>query len=211
MANELPITVVGNLTDDPQLRFTPSGAAVVNFTVAQTPRKFDKNSNEFRDQETIFMRCSAWREMAENVAESLTKGSRVVATGFMEATSWEDKETGAKRTGFQLAVHEVGPSLKWASAQITKNAPQQGGGQQQGGQQQGGWGTPPGQQAPGWAGQGAPQQGGWGNPPQGAPQQGNSGPLTPPEQQGGWGGPPPPQQQGGWGGPDYQGQPEPGF
>lgn len=211
MANELPITVVGNLTDDPQLRFTPSGAAVVNFTVAQTPRKFDKNSNEFRDQETIFMKCSAWREMAENVAESLTKGSRVVATGFMEATSWEDKETGAKRTGFQLAVHEVGPSLKWASAQITKNAPQQGGGQQQGGQQQGGWGTPPGQQAPGWAGQGAPQQGGWGNPPQGAPQQGNSGPLTPPEQQGGWGGPPPPQQQGGWGGPDYQGQPEPGF
>ena len=120
MANDTIITVTGNLTFDPELRFTPNGAAVANFTIASTPRKFDRQSNEFKDGETLFMRCSVWREAAENVAESLQKGTRVVAQGRLESRSFEDKE-GNKRTVQELAVDEVGPSLKRATAVVTKN------------------------------------------------------------------------------------------
>ena len=120
MANEPSITVVGNMTDDPTLRFTPSGAAVANFTVASTPRTFDKARNEHVDGETLFMRCTAWRDLAENVAESLTKGDRVVVQGRLVSRSWEDKDTGAKRAAFEMQVDEVGPSLRYATAKVTK-------------------------------------------------------------------------------------------
>lgn len=121
MSGETPITVVGNLTADPELRFTPSGAAVANFTIASTPRKFDKQSNEWQDAETLFMRGSAWRELGENVAESLSKGTRVVATGRLVSRSWEDKETGQKRTIMEMEVDEIAPSLRYATAKVTKN------------------------------------------------------------------------------------------
>ena len=115
-----PITVIGNLTADPELRFTPSGAAVANFTVASTPRKFNKQTNEFEDGETLFMRCSVWREAAENVAESLTRGVRVVVTGNLVSRSWEDKETGQKRSVMEMQVDDVGPSLRYATATVAK-------------------------------------------------------------------------------------------
>ena len=115
-----PITVIGNLTADPELRFTASGAAVANFTVASTPRKFNKQTNEFEDGETLFMRCSAWREAAENVAESLARGVRVIVTGNLVSRSWEDKDTGQKRTVMEMQVDEVGPSLRYATAKVTK-------------------------------------------------------------------------------------------
>ena len=118
--NTTPITVVGNLTADPELRFTPSGAAVANFTVASTPRKFNKQTNEFEDGETLFMRCSVWREAAENVAESLARGVRVIVTGNLVSRSWEDKDTGQKRTVMEMQVDEVGPSLRYATAKVTK-------------------------------------------------------------------------------------------
>ena len=121
MAGETPITVIGNLTADPELRFTPSGAAVANFTVASTPRTFDRQTNEWKDAETLFMRCSVWREAAENVAESLTRGTRVVVTGRLVSRSWEDKETGQKRSVMEMQVDEVGPSLRYATAAVTKN------------------------------------------------------------------------------------------
>ena len=120
MAGETVITLVGNLTGDPELRFTPSGAAVANFTVASTPRTFDRNTNEWKDAETLFMRCSIWREAAENVAESLHRGTRVVVTGKLISRSWDDKETGQKRTVMEMQVDEVGPSLKYASATVRK-------------------------------------------------------------------------------------------
>ena len=122
MANDTIITVTGNLTSDPEMRFTPNGAAVANFTIASTPRKFDRQSNEFKDGETLFMRCSVWREAAENVAESLQRGTRVIAQGRLESRSYETKE-GEKRTVMELAVDEVGPNLRRATAQVTKNAP----------------------------------------------------------------------------------------
>ena len=125
MAGETVITVIGNLTGDPELRFTPSGAAVANFTVASTPRTFDRQSNEFKDGDTLFMRCSIWREAAENVAESLTKGTRVVVTGRLVQRSYETRE-GEKRTVVELQVDEVGPSLRYASAKVTRT--QRGGG-----------------------------------------------------------------------------------
>lgn len=191
MAGETPITVVGNLTADPELRFTPSGAAVANFTVASTPRTFDRQTNEWKDAETLFMRCSVWREAAENVAESLTRGARVVVTGRLVSRSWEDKETGQKRTVMEMQADEVGPSLRYATAKVTKT--QRGGGGGQGG----GWGggTPQGGQGGGFGGQqsdpwatgGQPaggQQGG------GQPQPGFGGPPA-----GGQGGQP----GGGWG------------
>lgn len=115
-----PITVIGNLTADPELRFTASGAAVANFTVASTPRKFNKQTNEFEDGETLFMRCSVWREAAENVAESLARGVRVIVTGNLVSRSWEDKDTGQKRTVMEMQVDEVGPSLRYATAKVTK-------------------------------------------------------------------------------------------
>lgn len=127
MAGDTIITVVGNLTGDPELRFTPSGAAVANFTVASTPRSFDKGSNEWKDGDTLFMNCSIWREAAENVAESLTKGTRVIASGRLVQRSYETRE-GEKRTVVELQVEEIGPSLKYASAKVTRAQKSGGGG-----------------------------------------------------------------------------------
>lgn len=142
MAGETQITVVGNLVADVELRFTPSGSAVANFTVASTPRTFDRQSNEWKDGETLFLRASIWREAAENVAESLTKGTRVIVTGRLKSRTYETNE-GEKRTVIELEVEEIGPSLRYASAKVTRA--QRGDGQQQRGQnrqQSGGWGAP---------------------------------------------------------------------
>ena len=122
MAGETPITVVGNLTADPELRFTPSGAAVANFTVASTPRTFDRQTNEWKDQETLFLNCSVWRQAAENAAESLTRGMRVIVQGRLKARSYETRE-GEKRTVFEIDVEEVGPSLKMATAKVHEDQP----------------------------------------------------------------------------------------
>lgn len=121
------ITVVGNLTADPDLRFTPSGAAVANFTVASTPRVFDRQSNEWKDGDALFLRCNIWREAAENVAESLTRGSRVIVTGRLRQRSFETRE-GEKRTVYEVEVDEVGPSLRYATAKINKVSRGGGGG-----------------------------------------------------------------------------------
>jgi single-strand DNA-binding protein len=139
MAGDTQITVVGNLTGDPELRFIQSGAAVVNFTVASTPRTFDRQSNDWKDGDTLFMRCSLWREAAENVAESLTKGMRVVVTGRLVSRSWE--ANGEKRTVMEMQVDEVGPSLRYATAKVTRTprtGGQGGGGGFSGGGQGGG-------------------------------------------------------------------------
>lgn len=125
MAGETVVTIIGNLTNDPELRFTPSGAAVANFTVASTPRTFDRQSNEWKDGETLFMRCSVWREAAENAAESLQRGTRVLVSGRLRSRSYETKE-GEKRTVVELDVDEVGPSLRYATAKV--NRTQRGGG-----------------------------------------------------------------------------------
>ena len=154
MAGETPITVVGNLTADPELRFTPSGAAVASFTVASTPRTFDRQSNEWKDGESLFLRCSVWRQAAENAAESLTKGMRVIVSGRLKANSYEDRE-GNKRTSYEVDVDEVGPSLKYASAKVTKT--QRGGGGGFGGDDP--WASGGGNQGGGGAQQGG---GGWG-------------------------------------------------
>ena len=143
MAGDTIITIVGNLTNDPELRFTPSGAAVANFTVASTPRTFDRTSNEWKDGETLFLRCSVWREAAENVAESLTRGTAVIATGRLQSRTFETKE-GEKRTVVELACDEVGPSLRRATAKVTKaqrggGGGGFGGGSSGGGAAQGGW------------------------------------------------------------------------
>ena len=137
MAGETIITVVGNLTDDPELRFTPSGAAVANFTVASTPRTFDKQSNEWQDGEAMFLRCSIWRQAAENVAESLQRGMRVVVQGRLKARTYETRE-GEKRTVFELEVEEIGPSLKFATAKVNRVSRQGGGGGGGGGGYSGG-------------------------------------------------------------------------
>jgi single-strand DNA-binding protein len=157
MAGDTIITVVGNLTGDPELRFTPSGAAVANFTVASTPRAFDRQTNEWKDQETLFMRCSVWREAAENIAESLVRGNRVVVTGRLKSRSYETKE-GEKRTVVELEVDEVGPSLRYATAKVnrTQRSGGGGGGGGQGGGGQGGGGSW------GGGGQGGGGQGGSG-------------------------------------------------
>ena len=119
MAGETIITVVGNLTADPELRFTPSGAAVASFTIASTPRTFDRNTNEWKDGEALFLRCSIWRQAAENVAESLQRGMRVIASGRLKQRSYETRE-GEKRTVIELDVDEIGPSLKYASAKVNR-------------------------------------------------------------------------------------------
>ncbi|MBS4728150.1 single-stranded DNA-binding protein [Mycobacterium sp. SM1] len=119
MAGDTTITVVGNLTADPELRFTPSGAAVANFTVASTPRIYDRQSGEWKDGEALFLRCNIWREAAENVAESLTRGSRVIVTGRLKQRSFETRE-GEKRTVVEVEVDEVGPSLRYATAKVNK-------------------------------------------------------------------------------------------
>ncbi len=121
MAGETVITVVGNLTSDPELRYTQNGLAVANFTIASTPRNFDRASNDWKDGEALFLRASVWREFAEHVAGSLTKGSRVIATGRLKQRSYETKE-GEKRTSIELEVDEIGPSLRYATAQVTRAA-----------------------------------------------------------------------------------------
>ena len=137
MAGDTVITVVGNLTADPELRFTPSGAAVANFTVASTPRTFDKNTNEWKDGEALFLRCSVWRQAAENVAESLQRGTAAIVQGRLKQRSYETKE-GEKRTVYELDVDEVGPSLRWATAKVTKASRGGGGGGYGGGGSNGG-------------------------------------------------------------------------
>ncbi|WP_405855520.1 single-stranded DNA-binding protein [Streptomyces sp. NBC_00090] len=183
MAGETVITVVGNLVDDPELRFTPSGAAVAKFRIASTPRTFDRQTNEWKDGESLFLTCSVWRQAAENVAESLQRGMRVVVQGRLKQRSYEDRE-GVKRTVYELDVEEVGPSLKNATAKVTKTTGRGGqGGYGGGGQQQGGgsWGGNSGGGAP-QGGGGAPADDPWAT---GAPSGGSGG------QQGGggsWGG-----------------------
>ncbi|MDF1487375.1 single-stranded DNA-binding protein [Tessaracoccus caeni] len=124
MAGETPITIIGNLTSDPELRFTPSGAAVANFTVASTPRTFDRQTNEWRDGDAMFLNCAVWRQYAENVAESLTKGMRVIVTGNLKSRQYETQQ-GERRTVFEVDVNEVGPALRYATAKVTRT---QGGG-----------------------------------------------------------------------------------
>jgi single-strand DNA-binding protein len=121
MAGDTIITVVGNLTADPELRFTPSGAAVANFTVASTPRTFDRQTNEWKDGEALFLRCNIWRQAAEHVAESLTRGTRVIVSGRLKQRSFETRE-GEKRTVIELEVDEIGPSLRYATAKVNKSA-----------------------------------------------------------------------------------------
>lgn len=170
MAGDTVITVIGNLTADPELRFTPSGAAVANFTVASTPRTFDRQTNEWKDGEALFLRCAIWREAAENVAESLTRGARVIVSGRLKQRSFETKE-GEKRTVVELDVDEIGPSLRYATAKVTKasrGGGGGGGGGWSGGGQQGGGGG--GQQGGGWGqqgGQGGQQNDPWATGPSG--------------------------------------------
>jgi len=127
MAGETPITLIGNLTADPELRFTPSGAAVANFTVASTPRTFDRQTNEWRDGDAMFLNCAVWRQAAENVAESLQKGMRVIVSGRLKSRSYETRE-GEKRTVFEVDVDEIGPALRYATAKVTRASSGGGGG-----------------------------------------------------------------------------------
>ena len=127
MAGDTTITVIGNLTDDPELRFTPSGAAVAKFRVASTPRFMDRQSNEWKDGEPLFLACTVWRQAAENVAESLTRGSRVIVSGRLKQRSYETRE-GEKRTVIELEVDEIGPSLRYATAKVQKMSRSSGGG-----------------------------------------------------------------------------------
>lgn len=177
MAGETSITIIGNLTNDPELRFTPSGQAVANFTIASTPRTFNRQSNSWEDGETLYLRASIWREAAENVAESLAKGMRVIASGRLKSRSYDTKE-GEKRTVMELEVDEIGPSLRYANAKVNRT---QRNGQGQGNNAQ--------DYAPAQGGYNQQNGGQWGNQPQG-------------QQQGGqWGGQP--QQQSGFGGGPY--------
>ena len=121
MAGETTITLVGNLTADPELRFTPSGAAVANFTVASTPRTFDRQTNEWRDGDAMFLNCAVWRQAAENVAESLQRGMRVIVQGRLRSRSYETRD-GERRTVFEIDVDEIGPALRYATARVTRNA-----------------------------------------------------------------------------------------
>ncbi|MFE0019986.1 single-stranded DNA-binding protein [Amycolatopsis sp. NPDC059021] len=152
MAGDTVITVIGNLTSDPELRFTPSGAAVANFTVASTPRTLDRQTGEWKDGEALFLRCNIWRQAAENVAESLTRGARVVVQGRLKQRSFETKE-GEKRTVVELEVDEIGPSLRYATAKVNKVSRGGGGG--------GGFGGAP----SGGGGGGAPADDPWGSAP----------------------------------------------
>lgn len=188
MAGETVITVVGNLVDDPELRFTPSGAAVAKFRVASTPRTFDRQTNEWKDGESLFLTCSVWRQAAENVAESLQRGMRVIVQGRLKQRSYEDRE-GVKRTVYELDVEEVGASLRSATAKVTKASGRGGQGGQggygggSGGQAGGGWG---GNSGGGQPSGGAPADDPWAT---GAPAGGSQGASG-----GGGGG------GGGWGG-----------
>lgn len=177
MAGETQITVVGNLVDDPELRFTPSGAAVANFRIASTPRNFNRQTNEWEDGDTLFLSCSIWRQAAENVAESLTRGTRVIVQGRLKARTYETRE-GEKRTVFEVDVDEVGPSLRSATAKVTRasrqgggfggGAPAGGGGGQGGAPANDPWATPapsaPAGGGYGGGGQSAPANDPWGAP-----------------------------------------------
>lgn len=171
MAGETTITVIGNLTADPELRFTPSGSAVANFTIASTPRTFDRQANDWKDGETLFLRGSVWRESAENVAESLTKGTRVIVSGRLKSRSYDTKE-GERRTVMELEVDEIGPSLRYATAKVSRRTQNQSAGgpaantghNQGAAQGRGGWGgQSPSTPTDPWA---IPQEqgdGGWGS------------------------------------------------
>src|SRR5216117_3662025 len=163
MAGDTIITVIGNLTADPELRFTQSGAAVANFTVASTPRTFDRQSGEWKDGEALFLRCNIWRQSADNVAESLTRGTRVIVSGRLKQRSFETKE-GEKRTVVELEVDEVGPSLRYATAKVNKTQRGGGGGFGGGGGNGGnyGGGQGGGGQGGGQGGYGGGQGGGYG-------------------------------------------------
>jgi single-strand DNA-binding protein len=183
MAGETTITVIGNLVDDPELRFTPSGAPVANFRIASTPRTFDRQSNEWKDGDTLFLSCAVWRQAAENVAESLQRGMRVIVQGRLKSRQYETRE-GEKRTVFEIDVEEVGPSLRSASAKVTKTTRSGGGGGYSGGGGGGGGGGYSG----GGGQQSAPADDPWASP---APSQGG-------------------QAGGGWGGQSQGGQPQGG-
>ena len=162
MAGEPTVCIIGNLTESPSLRFTPSGAAVANFTVASTPRTYNRDTNQWDDGEALFMRCAVWRDTAENVAESLDKGTRVIVSGYLKARTYQTKE-GENRTVMELDVQEVGPSLRFATARVAKT--QRGGTPQQ---QGGGWDGPTQQQRRQPSGGGQQWNpdtgtGGWGN------------------------------------------------
>ena len=194
MAGDTVITIIGNLTADPELRFTPSGAAVANFTVASTPRQFDRQSNEWKDGETLFMRCSVWRDAAENVAESCQRGMRVIVSGRLKSRSYETKE-GEKRTVVEMDVDEIGPSLRSATAKVNKT--------QRGGGGGGGFGGGQGNQGGGWSGGGGQAEDPWAT---GGSAGGQAAPAGAGAQGGGWsggsgGGQPAAggQQGGGWG------------
>ncbi|QNJ55557.1 ssDNA-binding protein [Microbacterium phage Phinky] len=183
MAGETVVTIIGNLTADPELRYTQQGKPVSNLTIASTPRNFDRQANEWKDGEALFMRCSIWNEMAEHVAGSLTKGMRVMAQGRLKQRSYQDKE-GNQRTVIELEIDEIGPSLRYATAQVTRAV------QGQGGQQQNGYAPQQGQQGP-------PQQQAQQGPPMQGPPQGQGYQQGPPQgyQQGPPQGQQPPQQQ----------------
>ncbi|WP_033214206.1 single-stranded DNA-binding protein [Kitasatospora phosalacinea] len=185
MAGETVITLVGNLVDDPELRFTPSGAAVAKFRIASTPRTFDRQTNEWKDGESLFLTCNVWRQPAENVAESLQRGMRVIVQGRLRQRTYDTKE-GERRTVFEVEVDEVGPSLRSATAKVTRanRSGGTGGGSGFGGGQQGGGG---------FGGQGGQGGGSWGGNPGG----GSQGPSEDP-----WASSAPSPNQGGgsWGG-----------
>ncbi|QGZ16944.1 ssDNA-binding protein [Arthrobacter phage LittleTokyo] len=170
MSGETVITVIGNLTNDPELRFTPSGSAVANFTIASTPRAFDRQANEWKDGETLFLRCSLWREPAENLAESsIVKGSRVIVSGRLKSRQYETKE-GEKRTVIELEVDELGASVRYAQVKVTRTARSgqgSGGGRSAGGPSSSGGGQPAGDDP--WATPGVSNSGGWGNGPDSEP------------------------------------------
>ncbi len=185
MAGDTPITLIGNLVDDPELRFTPSGAAVANFRLASTPRSFDRQTNEWKDGETLFVSCAVWRQAAENVAESLSRGTRVIVNGRLKSRTYETRE-GEKRTVFEVEVEEIGPSLRSATAKVNKvqrsgsggfggEDPWSGGGQG-GGQGGGGQGGSSGGQAGSRGGQGSSGGSGGGGRSQG----GGQGPAADP-------------------------------
>lgn len=174
MAGETVITLVGNLVDDPELRFTPSGAAVANFRLASTPRTFDRQANEWKDGDTLFLTANVWRQAAENVAESLQRGMRVIVTGRLKSRSYETRE-GERRTVFEIDVDEVGPSLRSATAKVTKASRGSGGGGGFGGSNAGGgddpWSSPAGGGNSGGSNSGGSTGGGGGS----RPAQGESG------------------------------------
>jgi single-strand DNA-binding protein len=187
MAGDTVITIIGNLTADPELRFTPSGAAVANFTVASTPRQFDRTNNDWKDGETLFMRCTVWRDAAENAAESLQRGARVLVSGRLKSRSYETKE-GDKRTVVEMDVDEVGPSLRYATAKVNRTQRGRAGG---GGFNGGGAAADGGGQ--GGGGQGTSADDPWA-----------TGPSVPASTGGGQSGGQPAGSQGGWGkGPSY--------